>query len=384
MANLNDISFQPIKSGQLPDNEIAEQYKSLLQSGFLEEVFSKMPTKFLIVNECRQIVYVNGLMSEELGEGRESSDLGLRPGEVLGCKYAFVEPSGCGTSHKCTYCGMVNSVLEAFAQNTLIVKETCFESEKSGELKVTDFEVSAKPFVWQGKRYAIVVLSDISLAKRKEYIEKIFFHDLLNKVTTVSFVSETLDLEDNKENKRLLDVLRKGISDLSNEIVFQRSLTEAEMGKFNPNLEPLNSLEIIEGIKDDFLSYKFVADKSVEIEENSCDVDFLSDSVVLNRILINLVKNALEAIKHGQTVSIGSTIEGEIICFKVRNSTRMSEDVQNQLFKRSFSTKGKGRGMGSYSVKLFTEQYLGGSVSFESDEDNGTTFYVRIPIAGDD
>jgi signal transduction histidine kinase len=51
------------------------------------------------------------------------------------------------------------------------------------------------------------------------------------------------------------------------------------------------------------------------------------------------------------------------------------------MFQRSFSTKGAGRGLGSYSVKLLSERYLNGKVSFTSSEDEGTTFIARYPAA---
>jgi len=49
------------------------------------------------------------------------------------------------------------------------------------------------------------------------------------------------------------------------------------------------------------------------------------------------------------------------------------------LFQRSFSTKGEGRGLGTYSIKLYTERYLKGTVSFSSAEGEGTVFRVRYP-----
>jgi len=57
----------------------------------------------------------------------------------------------------------------------------------------------------------------------------------------------------------------------------------------------------------------------------------------------------------------------------------MPKEIQLQLFKRSFSTKGIGRGIGTYSMKLFGEKYLKGRVGFESTEENGTTFFIEIP-----
>lgn len=57
-----------------------------------------------------------------------------------------------------------------------------------------------------------------------------------------------------------------------------------------------------------------------------------------------------------------------------------AEEVQLQLFQRSFSTKGQsGRGIGTYSMKLLSERYLGGKVEFTSREPEGTVFTLTIP-----
>ncbi|MBK8046925.1 MAG: hypothetical protein IPK16_07250 [Anaerolineales bacterium] len=56
-----------------------------------------------------------------------------------------------------------------------------------------------------------------------------------------------------------------------------------------------------------------------------------------------------------------------------------SADIQLQVFQRSFSTKGNGRGLGTYSMKLLTERYLQGEVGFVSTPESGTTFFARFP-----
>ena len=50
------------------------------------------------------------------------------------------------------------------------------------------------------------------------------------------------------------------------------------------------------------------------------------------------------------------------------------------IFSRTFSTKGFGRGIGTYSVKLFTEQYLKGKVEFVSESGIGTVFTLVLPV----
>jgi sensor histidine kinase regulating citrate/malate metabolism len=66
------------------------------------------------------------------------------------------------------------------------------------------------------------------------------------------------------------------------------------------------------------------------------------------------------------------------IYFSIKNPGLIPAEVQSQIFQRSFSTKGKGRGLGTYSIKLLTERYLNGSVGFTSSIERGTEFFVKI------
>ncbi|HOX23196.1 MAG TPA: ATP-binding protein, partial [Elusimicrobiales bacterium] len=58
--------------------------------------------------------------------------------------------------------------------------------------------------------------------------------------------------------------------------------------------------------------------------------------------------------------------------------TPMEEAVRVRIFQRSFSTKGSGRGLGTYSIRLLTEKYLRGKASLAADE-HGTTFIITLP-----
>ena len=111
--------------------------------------------------------------------------------------------------------------------------------------------------------------------------------------------------------------------------------------------------------------------------------DFIlkSDSVLLIRCLGNLVKNALEAVNPQANVYLYSKREENSVLFCVKNDGIIPENIQLQIFQRSFSTKAaSGRGIGTYSVKLLVEQYLNGKVSFISNPELGTVFSIRVPI----
>jgi hypothetical protein len=112
------------------------------------------------------------------------------------------------------------------------------------------------------------------------------------------------------------------------------------------------------------------------------DVLVSTDRVQAIRCLGNLVKNALEASPPGGRVSLWSDVLDGTVAFHVQNGGVLSEPVRRQVFQRSFSTKGtKGRGIGTYSVRLLVEQYLGGTVTFTSDPERQTIFTIRLPGA---
>jgi signal transduction histidine kinase len=95
-------------------------------------------------------------------------------------------------------------------------------------------------------------------------------------------------------------------------------------------------------------------------------------------VIINLLKNALEATPEQGKVLVGVENLNTRLRFWVRNDGVLPRDVQMQLFQRSFSTKGLGRGIGTYCVRLLTENYLGGKVSFISNETDGTVFNIEL------
>ena len=117
----------------------------------------------------------------------------------------------------------------------------------------------------------------------------------------------------------------------------------------------------------------------VEIAADTVATEFFTDQRLLHRILINMTKNAIEASPAEAVVRIGCEQDGNDLEFWAHNQSCMPEQVQRQIFQRSFSTKGPGRGLGTYSIQLLGERYLKGRVSFTSSPEKGTTFRFRCP-----
>ena len=97
--------------------------------------------------------------------------------------------------------------------------------------------------------------------------------------------------------------------------------------------------------------------------------------------IVNMLKNAFEATEPGGTVELGCELQGRACRFFVSNAETIPPNVASKVFERSFSTKSDvGRGLGTYSMKLFGERILKGKVSFTTSEEYGTTFFIELPV----
>jgi len=139
-----------------------------------------------------------------------------------------------------------------------------------------------------------------------------------------------------------------------------------------------NSIELLDSAIGKISFHEVGRDRNIVKTEDSVNIEFETDKLLLQRVLINLLKNALEATSVGGTIQTGIKNDEDKIIFWVKNDQVIPQDVQMQLFQRSFTTKGTGRGLGTYSIRLLTENYLEGKVSFLSNETDGTVFSIEI------
>ncbi len=332
-----------------------------------------------VIDKNRQVIYANNEFLSLLGITSVDELLGKRPGEILSCPNALEAPSGCGTSKACAYCGVVNTILESMDTGKKISKETQISGVLDGKNKHWDMKVISTPISFNGAEFYVLILQDISETKRRIALERIFFHDLLNSVGGLYGLLTVLKEETNPDQTReLINLSEETSRNIIEEIIAQRQFRAAENGELRVNIELTNSIELLDSAFAKIGFHESGKEKRIILNEDSANVDFETDKILLQRVIINLIKNALEETESSGTVSAGIYHDEDEITFWVKNKNVMPEDVQMQIFKRSFSTKGEGRGVGMYSVRLLTENYLKGNVSFVSNNTFGTVFSIKL------
>ncbi len=190
---------------------------------------------------------------------------------------------------------------------------------------------------------------------------------------TVAELEETV-----RRTERLFIGISSGFEQMTNLVRSMRNfarLDEAEMKKADIN----------EGVKNCLLMIgHMIKDKDVELTTEYGILPLVDCfPAQLNQVFLNLIGNAIHAVedKPNGHVHIKTSLEQNYVVVRVQdNGKGIPKHVQAKIFDPFFTTKpvGKGTGLG-LSISFDIVKKHNGSISFETEEGNGTTFIVKIP-----
>ena len=365
--------FLPAERSSAAD--VQRQSRALIDDPLMRSVVDSSKAYIAVLNSRRQIVFANRALTDTFGSDFEAA-LGARPGELIGCSKADAAPGGCGTSEACSTCGAAIAIRSA--QSGQVAEEECRIGRTNGE--PIDLKVTAAPLAVNGDSYTLFTAIDIGDTKRRRALERIFFHDIMNTASGVRGLSSLVRTVDEREREEVVELLESASDHLIDEIQAQRELLAAETHDLVVRPRPVDSRKVLSEIADVYKSHDVGRHKSIVIDPSMDHVHFLADPTLLGRVISNLVKNALEATREGGVVTLGCDQADSRVSFSVHNNAFIPRDAQLQIFQRSFTTKGEGRGLGTYGARLLTERYLHGEIRFESLAESGTTFTVTYPF----
>jgi len=368
-----ETRFAPPERTSLRDIRLL--FKKVNKMPLIRELLDKSEDIMFILDVNRQVVFTNKAFMDFIGVSDYDQVIGKRPGEAFGCVHSG-DVSGCGTTEFCIKCGAVNAILAA--QDGEDARKECLLSVSGG--RSFEFTVVAKPFEFGGHKLTFFTAKDISESKRRMALEKIFFHDIMNLACGIYSIVDLLqDGSIDDMPKEILSLLHNSSHDMVKEINEYRTILLAERRE----LRVVEALLTADNLVNDVANlYKAIAEaKGTKIVVKPTeDFSLRSDHTLLSRVLINMIKNAIEASSEGDVVTIWAEKTSSTANFYINNPAVIPQDIRTQIFKRTFTTKSSGSGLGTYSMKLLGESYLGGKVDFTSEEDSGTTFAFHLPL----
>ena len=251
---------------------------------------------------------------------------------------------------------------------------------RDGRYVPFEVKITATPMRIGEGRFLMVFMDDISSRKKREQLERTFFHDVMNTAGGVRNLALCLTGNKSGSDEQLARMIQEQSDLLIDEIRSQHLLMEAESDSLAVTPVDTSALVLFTEARTAAEVLKEAEGRGIRADLPDGDMALWTDTVLIRRALLNILKNALEATDPGGRVGFSMEYLPHSLVFLVHNDAVMKDEVRSQVFQRSFSTKGRGRGLGTYSMRLIVEHYLGGMVSFESAAGAGTEFRVELPL----
>lgn len=362
--------------------ELVSDVETVVHNPVIDTLMHSVAGLVAVLNEYRQIISVNQAYLEYLGIPDVEEILGLRPGESVQCVHAAEMPGGCGTSKHCSTCGAAIAIVTSLSEDRMVERTCAIERETGKGRDDLFFNVRAHPIRVDGQRFTLLFIQDISKEQQLANLERVFFHDVRNTVGSIIGWSELLAQDIPESQKEDMKALYKAARRLARDIEIQRDLLLHKCDELKPVLHTTNVQSIFAELINSFARNPEAQDKKLTFNNAAFNLEFKTDTGLLCRVLNNMILNALEASASGEDIRVSAAASDNDIVFSVWNHGTIPADVQCRVFQKNFSTKtGLGRGIGTYSMKLFGEQVLGGCVDFSSSEQTGTEFRIRLPVS---
>lgn len=170
-------------------------------------------------------------------------------------------------------------------------------------------------------------------------------HEMRNHISICELYTQIIKKNLEKEGiqntslNNALNCINKSLKIMSNSLLDLKSLD-------NFNLKKVNIKKVLEeGIK---LATAYISDKKIKITSNiNIDAEVFIDENKFLACIVNIIKNAIEAIKKEGKINVSLEIEGDYIHIKISNNGEpISQEKQKPIFEEGFTTKPTGSGLG--------------------------------------
>lgn len=205
-------------------------------------------------------------------------------------------------------------------------------------------------------------------------------HEIKNPLTPMRLTVQSYQMRFNENDP---DVKKK-LDDYSKTLIQQIDTMSSVANAFSnfasmpaQQNETLNVVKIVE------LSLEIFNEDFVHFSSLEDEIITRLDRTQLIRVITNLVKNAIQSIPEEQEnkfVEVDVFREEQNVIITVKdNGKGISEENKTHIFEPKFTTKSSGMGLGLAIIKNIIENY-NGTITFESEENTGTEFFVSFPI----
>lgn len=255
-------------------------------------------------------------------------------------------------------------------------------------------EVGLTELVVAEKRLYVAAVRDISERKRVAQLKNEFVstvsHELRTPLTSISgslglVMGGAVGVLPEKAT-RLLDIAHKNSQRLIRLINDILDIEKIESGKMIFDLKPLQLRPLVEQVIDANAAFADSFNVSLKCEDTNADCVVSVDADRMVQVITNLVSNAIKFSPANSEVTVSITGHGQTCRLSVRDrGPGIPENFRNRIFSKfaqadASDTRAKGgTGLG-LSIAWEIVNRMGGNISFETVEGEGSVFHVDLPL----
>lgn len=207
------------------------------------------------------------------------------------------------------------------------------------------------------------------------------FRTPLSTILSSAYLAEkyTDTLEQPKREKHLKRIVN-AVNNLTNILNEFLSVGKIEEGKVILHHSCFNLKDVFQYLIND-VSGLLKKGQKIKYHHEGEEIVCL-DSSLLNNIILNLLSNAIKFSEEGKDIEFYSEIKNEQVTISIKDhGLGIPEEEQQHLMQRFYRAKNvsniQGTGLGLHIVSKYVE-LMGGSISFQSEENKGTTFIIQL------
>jgi nitrogen fixation/metabolism regulation signal transduction histidine kinase len=218
---------------------------------------------------------------------------------------------------------------------------------------------------------------------------RVLTHEIMNSITPISSLASTANsiiknLPEQTNNQEQLSDVGEALNTIQRRSEGLTSFVNKfrDISKIpKPNFQSIKVTELFYRIR--LLAEQIIADKNIEltISINPENLELFADPGLLEQVLINLIKNSVQALAETASGQIKLTAEindrGRALLKVIDNGPGITSEVMDRIFVPFFSTKKDGSGIG-LSISQSIIRAHNGNIWVQSKPDIGTTFAIRL------
>ena len=329
---------------------------------------------FVTIDRFHKVYVFNRAAEKIFGYSRE---------EVIGRDLGVIMSPECSRNHR----GAVKRYVETRVPRRIGHETEITATRKSGDTFPASISFSVTEV--DGEPYFTAIVRDLTETKTLQ--EKIaaaerlaalgqvvaeIAHEIKNPLMIIGgLAGQLLRVSEGSKTREKLGIISEEVNRLEGLISEIREYyTPRQMSNAAVDLADMFR-RITEPLEDRFNSAGILLEVSIAEEARWVQ----GDRERLKQVFLNLVKNALEAMRNGGTLKISARADEDMVEIRIADEGGgIPEKDKESFFTAFFTTKTKGTGLGLCVVKRIVEEHRNGSVSVESEGGKGTVFIVRL------